>query len=172
MGVATEAAVTAGAAMAAEAKVAVVSWSRQLEPSAGAVAVRTELRDAVAEPVPLRRDVAGAGKLERSTGRGHIRAASAETARWQWPRRGGSRIHRRYDLRLARTHRRGRPGPRRCSRCRLARAHLCLGSMAAIACSTCCGSPALGTKAFCSPTFFEWHFQIPNLGKHALFNNS
>ena len=48
----------------------------QLEPSAGAVswslAVRTELRDAVAEPVPLRRDVAGAGKLERSTGRGHI----------------------------------------------------------------------------------------------------
>lgn len=56
MGVATEAAVTAGAAMAAEAKVAVVSWSRQLEPSAGAVAVRTELRDAVAEPVPLRRE--------------------------------------------------------------------------------------------------------------------
>ena len=46
-----------------------------------------ELRDAVAEPVPLRRDVAGAGKLERSTGRGHIRAASAETARWQWLRR-------------------------------------------------------------------------------------
>eukprot|EP00964_Phaeocystis_antarctica_P063914 scaffold38393_cov79-Phaeocystis_antarctica.AAC.1 len=45
------------------------------------------VRDAVAEPVPLRRDVAGAGKLERSTGRGHIRAASAETARWQWPRR-------------------------------------------------------------------------------------
>ena len=43
----------------------------------------TELRDAVAEPVPLRRDVAGAGKLEHSTGRGHIRAASAETARWQ-----------------------------------------------------------------------------------------
>ena len=38
----------------------------------------TELRDAVAEPVPLRRDVAGAGKLERSTGRGHIRAASAD----------------------------------------------------------------------------------------------
>ena len=28
--------------------------------------------------VNLRRDVAGAGKLERSTGRGHIRAASAD----------------------------------------------------------------------------------------------
>ena len=109
MGLATETAVTAGAAMAAEAKVAVVSWSRQLEPSAGAVAVRTELRDAVAEPVPLRRDVAGAGKLERSTGRGHIRAASAETARWQWPRWVADSTGR-HDLRLARTHR--RPGRR------------------------------------------------------------
>ena len=63
-----------------------------------------ELRDAVAEPVPLRRDVAGAGKLERSTGRGHIRAASAETARWQRLAESNGR----HDLRLARTH--GWPG--------------------------------------------------------------
>ena len=45
------------------------------------------------------------------------------------------------------------------------RAHLCLGSMAAIACSTRSGSPALGQKHFCRLFFFcprEW--PVPNLG--------
>ena len=59
------------------------------------------------------------------------------------------------------------------SRCRLARAHLCLRSMAAIACSTRCGSPALRLKHLLSrPNFCVVHGvacePVPNLGENAL----
>jgi len=53
------------------------------------------------------------------------------------------------------------------------RAHLCLGSMAAIACSTRSGSPALGQKHFCRLFFFareSGQFQI--WATNALSNTS
>jgi len=44
--------------------------------------------------------------------------------------------------------------------------------MAAIACSTRCGSPALAQSILLNATFFAREWPVPNLGDHALLNNS